>query len=224
MEITCKKCGNNQIITNTGSPIVKCNKCGYPNPIIIRPKEGATPSSNLLPPQRETPLPKPTNILQTSFQAIETPLEDKVEVGWLVVHDENAAQQTHPLSIGRQVIGRKSLGAICDIMLNTSDPFMSRNHCMIEVKPSRGGGYDYLLSDCKMTNGIPEQMSVNGTFVNAYPMPLKSKDMVYLNDGDTIQMGQTKAVIKTIISASNAKDAARIVQDTDYTPTILIKH
>jgi hypothetical protein len=37
-------------------------------------------------------------------------------------------------------------------------------------------------------------------------------------------MGQTKAVIKTIISASNAKDAARIVQDTDYTPTILIKH
>ena len=145
------------------------------------------------------------------------------ELGWLVVHDENADQQTHPLRIGRQVIGRKSVSRPCDIMIDTEDSFMGRNHCILEVKPSRSGGYEFFLSDVKMTNGTPEQMSTNGTFVNAQPSALRPKDMVYLKDGDTIQMGKTKVVIKTLITAANAQDASRIVQDTDYSPTVIIK-
>lgn len=144
-------------------------------------------------------------------------------MGWLVVHDENAVPQTHPLHIGRQIVGRKSVSRPCDIMIDTDDPYMGRNHCIVEVKPSRSGGYDFFLSDVTMTSGSPERMSTNGTFVNAYPTALRPKDMVYLNDGDTIQMGKTKVVIKTHIAATNGQDASRIVQETDYSPTVIIK-
>lgn len=144
------------------------------------------------------------------------------ELGWLVVHDENADHQTHPLRIGRQIIGRKSISRPCDVMIETDDPYMGRNHCILEVKPSRSGGYEYFLSDVRMTNGIPEQMSTNGTFVNAQPAPLRPKDMVYLKDGDVIQMGKTKAVIKTLITVATARDASRVVQDMDYAPTVII--
>lgn len=212
MEITCRKCHSRLTIANTATPIFKCTNCGYPNPVM---QTGGSPQPSSQPvspktsyaPAPERPASKPTGM----------------ELGWLVVHDEEAEQQTYPLRVGKQVIGRKSVSRPCDIMIETSDPFMGRNHCILEVKPSRSGGYDFFISDVKLTSGVAEQMSTNGTFVNAYPTPLKPKDMVYLNDGDTIQMGKTKVVIKTLISSANAQDASRIVQETEYAPTVIIK-
>ena len=218
MDITCRKCGTKLTITNTATPIVKCTNCGYPNPVMA----GAQPSR----PAQVVPAVSPVAPAMPA-QAPPRQAMGKVsgpsELGWLVVHDENAEQQTHPLRIGRQVIGRKSVSRPCDIMIETEDPFMGRNHCILEVKPSRSGGYEFFLSDVKMTNGTPEQMSTNGTYVNAQPAALRPKDMVYLKDGDTIQMGKTKVVIKTLISAASAQDASRIVQDTDYSPTVIIR-
>jgi hypothetical protein len=228
MEIVCRKCGSRLTVTNTATPIVKCTNCGYPNPVMAgaqpggaQPPRAAQPSAPIAtPPVAAHAQPLPSQIPPRSPMGKAAGPSD---LGWLVVHDENAAQQTHPLRIGRQVIGRKSVSRPCDIMIDTEDPFMGRNHCILEVKPSRSGGYEFFLSDVKMTNGTPEQMSTNGTFVNAQPAALRPKDMVYLKDGDTIQMGKTKVVIKTLITAASAQDASRIVQDTDYSPTVIIK-
>ncbi len=218
MDITCRKCGAKLTITNTATPIVKCTNCGYPNPVMA----GAQPSRPAQVPPAVSPV-APAMPAQAPARQAMGKASGPSELGWLVVHDENAEQQTHPLRIGRQVIGRKSVSRPCDIMIETEDPFMGRNHCILEVKPSRSGGYEFFLSDVKMTNGTPEQMSTNGTYVNAQPAALRPKDMVYLKDGDTIQMGKTKVVIKTLISAASAQDASRIVQDTDYSPTVIIR-
>ena len=215
MEITCKQCSTRLSVTSQGSPFVKCATCGYPNPVKLPP--GAA-RNNQMPPSPgsgnsginsdSTPPPKAKPSIN--------------EAGWLIVHDENAPVQTYPLRIGKQIIGRKNSGLPCDIMIVTQDPYMSRNHCLLEVRPARSGGYDYLVSDVKMSNGKPENMSSNGTFVNAFSKPLQPSDMVYLNDGDTIQLGQTKVVIKTIRTVSNADDATRLVKDSDYMPTVFI--
>jgi hypothetical protein len=50
---------------------------------------------------------------------------------------------------------------------------------------------------------------------------LEPEDLIYLEDGDTIQMGRTKVVLQTTKAASNARDAARNVQSTDYSKTII---
>lgn len=220
MEIACRKCGATLVITNTATPIIKCTNCGYPNPVVTGNAQPAASSGYASAPVAAQPMrPAPVAVPKPPAPRPTGP----AELGWLVVHDENAVQQTHPLRIGRQVIGRKSVSRPCDIMIETDDPYMGRNHCILEVKPSRSGSYEFFISDVKMTNGIPEQMSTNGTFVNAQPTALKPKDMVYLKDGDTIQMGKTKVVIKTLITAASAQDASRIVQDTDYSPTVIIK-
>ncbi len=205
MDISCKKCGTRLQVPDPSTPIYKCTSCGYPNPV-IRSLSGQVPAASVSP---SAPLPRAT--------------PQPAELGWLVVHDENAAKQTLPLRIGRQVVGRKSVSKPCDVMIETSDPYMGRNHCIIEVKPNRSGGYEFFLTDVKTTNGRPEQMSTNGTFVNALPTQLKPKDVVYLHDGDTIQMGQTKVVLKTLNSSPTGQDASRIVESSDYMPTVILK-
>jgi hypothetical protein len=220
MEITCRKCGSNLTVSNTATPIIKCTNCGYPNPVMAGAQPQPTPAparAAYQAPAAEIHQPAPQT--RSPQQRPASP----VELGWLVVHDENADQQTHPLRIGRQVIGRKSVSRPCDIMIETQDPYMGRNHCILEVKPNRSGGYEYFLSDVKNSSGVAEQMSTNGTFVNAHSTALRPKDMVYLKDGDTIQMGKTKVVIKTLVSAASAQDASRIVHNTDYTQTVIIK-
>ncbi|WP_162794241.1 FHA domain-containing protein [Runella rosea] len=197
-------------------------KAGEENIPPVPPTAKAVPTPAPFSPSNPTPRPIVGGGLPSqSANSVNPP---KQELGWLVVHDENAPEQTHTLRVGRQVIGRQNTTAPCDIMITTQDVYMSRNHCILEVKPSRTGGFEYLLSDRKMTNGIPELMSANGTFVNAFENPLQPNDMVYLNDGDTIQLGQTKVVIKTIRTVTNADDATRLVRDTEYTPTVFIKN
>ena len=242
MYITCKMCQTRLTISTPGSPIVRCGNCGYPNPVVVRPGPDLPDGKPMTPPAPAMPsaaVPPPSPIQRPTVQAHNglpplggaaratgLPLQDnslpRNEVGWLVVHDENAPSQTFPLREGRQVIGRKNTGLPCDLMIATQDPYMSRNHCVLEVKRGKSGGYDYLISDRKMTHGTPENMSSNGTYVNALAKPLQPNDVVYLNDGDTIQLGQTKAVIKTIMKVANADDASRLVQDSDYMPTVVV--
>ncbi|WP_051211001.1 FHA domain-containing protein [Runella zeae] len=138
-------------------------------------------------------------------------------VGFIVVHDENAASQTHPLRIGPNVIGRKSSVPTADILIDTVDGMMSRRHVILEVTRDKYGQFQYLIA---------EAGSKNGTFVIGAKDPMRKlklepEDLIYLEDGDTIQMGRTKVVLQTTRSASNARDAARNVQNTDYSKTII---
>jgi FHA domain len=191
MEIICKgkNCGEKYVEVNLNKPVSICGKCGYPN---------AIPKENIISPP-PTGNPKPTS---------------SKEAGWLIVHDENAPSQTHSLSVGRQVIGRKNTNKPCTIMIDTEDDFMSRNHAIIDVNIDLSGNYKYVLTD---------NSSMNGTRINADKAPLSPNDAVLLIDGYVIQMGMTKVVFKSFQMANNAQEATQIVRNQDYAPTVIIK-
>lgn len=137
------------------------------------------------------------------------------ELGWIVVHDENTYAQTYPLKLGRNIVGRSSESKPCDVMIETEDGYMSRHHSIIEVVYREGGQLLYLISDVSSTNG---------TFINAsVSKRLNEYDQIYLSDGDTIQMGRTKMVLKTLKTVPDAQNAAEKVGKTDYNKTIAIE-
>ncbi|MCY7359019.1 MAG: FHA domain-containing protein, partial [Rudanella sp.] len=188
----------------SGKPVsIRCPKCGT-----ISRSAGDVALPPVAPP-RAAPRLAQTVVLN------ERPSMDATGViGWLVVHDENTTAQTFPLREGRNVVGRWSENKPADVMIATQDPYMSRNHSVIEVIRLVNGPYQYLISDCGSTNG---------TFINANPdQRLSAYDQVYLYDGDTIQMGRTKVVIKTGQSALTSTQAGRVVGQHKYLKTIIV--
>ena len=133
--------------------------------------------------------------------------------GWLVVHDESTSQQTLTLKSGKNVVGRKSESKPCEVMVDTEDSYMSRNHFAIEISLGNKG-LEYLVFDVTSTNG---------TFINANKNnKLSQTDQVYLQDGDTIQAGRTKMVLRTKKMAGTAKNATNTVINTKPLQTIIV--
>ena len=139
----------------------------------------------------------------------------KINIGFLIVHDENTKSQTFTLKTGRNCIGRKDADKPCDIMIETQDAYMSRNHCIIEGKMDRSGNIHLILYD---------PGSLNGTYLNENPKRLGKEDKVYLEDGDTIQIGKTKVMIKLIKSAKNSEEARKNVMNLPYSKTVIIQN
>ncbi|MBS1757036.1 MAG: FHA domain-containing protein [Bacteroidetes bacterium] len=135
---------------------------------------------------------------------------------WLIVHDEQAPLQTFEIIAGNYVIGRKSNSKPCDIMVETKDMTMSRNHFIIEAMTGKGFS-SYKLSDCKSTNH---------TFVNTISMQdvlTIGKEKYSLKDGDVIQAGQTKVEFKIKSSVVNsALEATKIIAQKGFAKTVLL--
>ena len=111
-------------------------------------------------------------------------------------------------------IGRLSHSTPSDIniAINTEDKFMSRHHCDILIKWSRSSNsYEYILTD---------RNSANGTFINEGKRLYRSEE-VELKDGDNIQLGRTKIILKTAASASSSDDAELSVRESSYFKTII---
>ena len=144
-------------------------------------------------------------------------LIETVEVGpgWLIVHDELTAMQSFPLKIGKQVVGRESISRPCEIMIDTEDTTMSRNHFVIEVtQHPLTKAYSFALSDNNATNK---------TFINTRSLKLiKEGDIYMLQDGDIIQAGRTKIVFKSSTTAKTQNDATQIVLSQDFGQTVII--
>lgn len=196
-----------------GKPVsLRCPKCGTvsrvtPTTAAVTPV--APPVTPAAPVANPAPVPVRTVILNER-----PPVAPDAPIGWLVVHDENTAPQTFTLREGRNVVGRLSESKPADVMIATHDPYMSRHHSVIEVTRSPQGVYQYLISDCGSTNG---------TFINADPnRRLSSYDQIYLQDGDTIQMGRTKVVLKTGWSVVTPTQVGRVVAQRGYLQTIIV--
>ena len=135
------------------------------------------------------------------------------DVGWLVVHDEKTPPQTLSLKMGKQVVGRISAfdNKKADLMIDTKDDSMSRQHFIITVERSASGGYSYYLSD---------NNAINKTFLNT--KELKKGDEYMLKDGNTIQAGLTKIVFKSNNKVKDKQEATKIVADQPKTKTVLV--
>jgi hypothetical protein len=133
------------------------------------------------------------------------------QIGWLVVHDEHTRQQTFALKVGNQTIGRKSESKPCEIMIETGDMYMSRNHFSVDVTQRSNGMYDYTIADCNATNH---------TYINLNQ--LRADDEMFLKDGDTIQAGETKIVFKSNAEAKSSHQATQLVAGKSYNKTVLV--
>ena len=149
------------------------------------------------------------------------PAQPDGNIGWLVVRDEKTAIQTFQLREGINRIGRlkPTTPAHVNIGIKTNDDYMSRYHCDLEVVWNRQAKrYDYVVSDKAYGN---KSVSTNGTYVNAASRRLSPIDEKNVKDGDTIQIGETKLVLKTASSARDAREAERKVKELDYSKTVI---
>ena len=136
------------------------------------------------------------------------------EIGWLVVHDESTPSQTFPLKLGRNLVGRKSKERPCDIMIETRDEYMSRNHFVLQVMKSQNGTVQYILAD---------NNAKNHTYINTNRLrQISSDDEFILSDGDIIQAGQTKIVFKSNREIGSAAEASNHVKEKPIGKTVFI--
>lgn len=210
MKVRCGKCKTileyQPEKLNKTNPLLKCPKCNTINKVAL--PDSFRKNKN------KPPVIRVTKKKSSEETVVESVPSHKDEVGWIVVHDENTRVQTYPLHLGKNVIGRKSVSKPCDIMIETDDKYMSRNHCAIEVVKNKRGQYDYIIYEVSATNG---------TFINAsIDKKLSRYDQIYLKDGNTIQMGHTKVVFKTKEMAMNISEAQNTVINTNYNKTIII--
>jgi pSer/pThr/pTyr-binding forkhead associated (FHA) protein len=186
--------------------------------------------SDITPPisaTQEYSLPKTGNIIvgMNASQTAQQAARSAEELGWLTVHDEKTRKQTLALKKGINVIGRYDEEIQADLQIHTTDEHMSRRHCVIEVESDISGQVQYILYDVGKLETKP---SMNGIFVNeqfqlqTYKLPNDRIVFteVYVKDGDTIQIGYTKLVLKTADIVKTAHDAERVVNNMNFRKTI----
>lgn len=196
MKVSCLNCGNVLMVPDAtlrvGNPTLRCTKCKAT--FKAKPDTGPKKVKDKAPTEEY-------KLKQEEKYMGEEP-------GWLVVHDEYTAPQSFPLKEGKQLVGRKSASKPCDVMVETKDMYMSRNHFYVEVIKNKLGAFEYILY-----NDAP----VNPTFLRQQDV---KNNKHYLQDGDVIQAGATKIIFKTTQKARTEKDAADQVKKEKYPPTV----
>lgn len=82
------------------------------------------------------------------------------------------------------IIGRRSKGTEIHVPIETTDVTLARQHCVINVKKNKAGGFIYTLRD------FP---SVSGTYLRHER--LGKKDRVVLENGAIITAGSTTFIV-----------------------------
>lgn len=91
----------------------------------------------------------------------------------------------YPLAEGQNIVGRKGATSKATIQIDTSDRYMSRQHCSITVKTLPDGDKKVMLSNYQ---------NKNLTIVDS--LKIDSGDIVRLSDGNIIKMGHTSIIFK----------------------------
>ncbi len=102
-----------------------------------------------------------------------------------VIENVFGYKQVFPLKEGDNVIGRRCVGTVVDIPIESGDMSMDRRHCIINVKRNKQGRLVYTLRDAP---------SLTGTFL--MNEILGDKDRVRIEDGAIITMGATTAILR----------------------------
>lgn len=102
-----------------------------------------------------------------------------------VIENVFCFRQVLPLREGENAIGRRCVGTIVNIPIESSDMSMDRRHCFIHVKRDKRGEQVYTLRDAP---------SLTGTFLNNEI--LGDKDRVRLEDGAIVTIGATTFILR----------------------------
>ncbi|HAS46463.1 MAG TPA: hypothetical protein DCS93_38635 [Microscillaceae bacterium] len=181
----------------------QCSNCqtlwwGYEN-------KDRIPSSFLK--SQRNPLGDTSSFAQEMTQPSTSSSMDMV-IAWLVIHTEGQPNLLHELKEGKYILGRAIPGSIPDIALN-QDQYASRKHAEIKVTPQ-----EIYIVDLDSKNGV---------YLNGQSQPIGRSFPQALGDGDTLQVGETKMVLKTRQVVKNEITALKTVRKMPYQPTVRIK-
>ncbi len=101
-----------------------------------------------------------------------------------VIENVFGFKQVLPLQEGDNVIGRRCVGTVINVPIETSDMSMDRIHCIINVKRNKQGQLIYTLRDAP---------SLTGTFLNNEI--LGDKDRVRLDNDAIVTIGATTFIL-----------------------------
>ncbi|OJJ19510.1 hypothetical protein BKI52_22135 [marine bacterium AO1-C] len=180
-----------------------CSNCqtlwwGYEN-------KDRIPSSFLK--SQRNPLGDTSSFTQENTPAMASPNLDMV-IAWLVTHTEGQPNLLHELKEGKYILGRAIPGSIPDIALN-QDQYASRKHAEIKVTPQ-----EIYVVDLDSKNGV---------YLNGHSQPIGRSFPQALGDGDTLQVGETKMVLRTRQVVKDEITALKTVRKMPYQPTVRIK-
>lgn len=102
-----------------------------------------------------------------------------------VIENVFSFKQVLPLHEGDNLIGRRQPGSPIDVPVETSDPSMDRNHCILNVRRNRQGECIYTLRD---------NDSLTGTFLMNELLAPKERRRIY--EGDILTLGATTLILR----------------------------
>lgn len=94
-------------------------------------------------------------------------------------------KQVLPLQEGDNIIGRRCVGTVINVPIESSDMSMDRRHCVINVKRNKQGELIYTLRDAP---------SLTGTFLNNEI--LNDRDRIRIEDGAIVTIGATTFILR----------------------------
>ncbi len=95
-------------------------------------------------------------------------------------------KQVLPLKMGDNIIGRYMKGSKCNTPIETVDPSIDMNHCVINVSRDKNGKLKYVLRDGP---------SYTGTFVDN--QILGDRERRVIGNGTLFTIGATSIILKT---------------------------
>lgn len=101
-----------------------------------------------------------------------------------VIENVFGFKQVLPLQEGDNIIGRRCVGTVINVPIETSDMSMDRRHCIINVKRNKQSALVYTLRDAP---------SLTGTFLNNEI--LEDKDRIRIEDGAIVTIGATTFIL-----------------------------
>ncbi|ADV44302.1 FHA domain-containing protein [Bacteroides helcogenes] len=103
-----------------------------------------------------------------------------------VIENVFGFKQVLPLQEGDNIIGRRCVGTVINVPIESSDMSMDRRHCIVNVRRNKQGRLVYTLRDAP---------SLTGTFLNNEI--LGDKDRIRIEDGAIITIGATTFILRT---------------------------
>ena len=123
------------------------------------------------------------------LQKEENPTADENNEGCgsiIVIENVFHYKQVLPLKMGDNVIGRYMKGSKCNTPIETNDPSIDMNHCVINVSHDKKGNLKYVLRDGP---------SYTGTFVDNEILGDRERRVI---ENDTLfTIGATTIILKT---------------------------
>ena len=104
----------------------------------------------------------------------------------IVIENVFHYKQVLPLHMGDNIIGRYMKGSKCNTPIETNDPSIDMNHCVINVSRDKKGKLRYILRDGP---------SYTGTFVDN--QILGDKERRIITNDTLFTIGATSIILKT---------------------------